>query len=47
MPALLKQFNQFNESYSTAQRHFHHVVLGGAENIETQHDDANVKCVVT
>jgi hypothetical protein len=23
MPALLKQLNQFNESYSTAQRHFH------------------------
>jgi hypothetical protein len=24
MPALLKQLIKFNESYSTAQRHFHH-----------------------
>jgi hypothetical protein len=23
MPALLKQLNQFNKSYSTTQRHFH------------------------
>jgi hypothetical protein len=26
MPALLKQLNQFNESNSTAQRHFHHKI---------------------
>jgi hypothetical protein len=26
MPALLKQLNQFNALYSTAQRHFHQVM---------------------